>query len=257
MSEKRRKTYFLSDLHLGTNHVADKRQHEKTIVSMLEMMGNDACHIYLLGDVLDYWFEYRNVVPRGYIRFFGTLARLVDSGVKITWLIGNHDIWLFDYLRDEIGIEIVDGALIREIDNKRFYLAHGDDLGRFLKNDFRFIRSVFRNRLCQKLYSGIHPRWTVPFAHRWSSSSRSKNDGKYAKWLGDDVEPTYLFAKNYIVTKDCDINYFVFGHRHLVVEKELTSTCRFVILGECFSMFSYAEWDGENLSIKQFDVKSV
>ncbi|MCH5219067.1 MAG: UDP-2,3-diacylglucosamine diphosphatase [Muribaculaceae bacterium] len=257
MNNQHKKTYFLSDIHLGTPHVPDKRKHEHTVVSMLERMSEDAAQIYLLGDVLDYWFEYRTVVPRGFIRFFGTLAKMADSGIKITWILGNHDIWLFDYLRDEIGIEVIDGAIIRQIDGRKFYLAHGDDLGDLLKSNFRFIRSVFRNKVCQKLYSAIHPRWTVPFAHKWSANSRHKNSEKYGMWLGDEIEPSWLFAKNYIENIDPSIECFIFGHRHLLVEKKLTDTCDFVILGDCFDLFSYAVWNGRNLTLEQFDSNNL
>lgn len=137
----------------------------------LESLHGRASELIMVGDVLDYWFEYRMVVPRGHIRFFGALARLADSGVKITWLTGNHDIWLFDYLKEEIGLTVADGPVERDILGRRFYISHGDREGEPTRG-FRFIQWLFRNRFTQKLYSGIHPRWTVGFAHRWSSSSR-------------------------------------------------------------------------------------
>lgn len=249
------KTYFISDLHLGALYIDNPREHENRIVAMLEEFGKDAKHIYLLGDVLDYWFEYRTVVPRGYIRFFGALARLADRGIRITWIIGNHDIWMFDYLRNEIGIEIIDGALVREIAGKKFFLAHGDGIGSLEKKSFRFIRSVFRNKICQKLYSSIHPRWTVPFAYRWSSGNREQKGDRYARWQGDDKESLFVFAKEYLKDVDPNINFFIFGHRHLLADKLLSPTCRFIILGDCFKHFDYGEWDGENMAIKQFAEK--
>ncbi|MDE6757468.1 MAG: UDP-2,3-diacylglucosamine diphosphatase, partial [Muribaculaceae bacterium] len=164
--------YFISDLHLGSTYDPHSRQRERLVTEFLESIADKAGAIYLVGDILDYWYEYRTVVPRGYVRFFGALAALADKGVKITWFIGNHDIWLFDYLRDEIGIEIIDGQLVTDIYGKRFLITHGDGVGK-LPRGFRFIRSVFRNRVCQKLYASIHPRWTIPFALKWSSHSRS------------------------------------------------------------------------------------
>lgn len=250
-SHKGNKTYFISDLHLGARYVGDRFAHERMVVQMLESFGRDAAHIYMLGDVLDYWFEYRTVVPRGYVRFFGELARLVDNGVRLTWIIGNHDIWLFDYLRDEIGVEIVDGALIRKIDGKNFYMAHGDGLGKLNKKSFRFVRALFRNKLCQKLYAGIHPRWTVPFAYRWSSGSRNRSsDAEYKSWMGDEKETQLVFAKKYLENVDSEINYFIFGHRHLTVDRQLSPDCRFVILGDCITRMNYAVWDGSELQIK-------
>lgn len=248
----RDKTYFLSDAHLGAGYIKDHRAHENIIVRMLQSFGRDASHIYLLGDILDYWFEYKTVVPRGYVRFFGELARLADSGVKITWLIGNHDIWMFDYLRNEIGIEIIDGEVVREINGKRFYIAHGDQLGKLIKPGFRFIQAFFRNRFCQKMYSAIHPRWTVPLALRWSSGNRKKHYASEVKWIGDDFEPSVIFAKNYLAQTDPKINFFIFGHRHISYNKMLSDTCEFVILGDCYKQFAYAVWDGNNLELKQF-----
>ena len=248
------KVYFLSDLHLGARYIGDRKEHEARIVNMLRQFGDDADHIFLLGDILDYWFEYKTVVPRGYIRFFGKLADLVDRGVKITWLVGNHDIWMFDYIREEIGIEIIDGAIIRTIDGQNFYMAHGDDLGKNHSFGFRFLRSLFRNKVCQKLYSAIHPRWTVPFATRWSNSSRkSRDDETFASWKGNEIEPSYIFALDYLRNVNSSINYFIFGHRHLMVDETIKPDCRFIVLGDCFRLFSYAVWDGQNLELKQFD----
>lgn len=161
------KAYFLSDLHLGAPYFTDSKEAEKRVVSFLDEIKDDAEVIYLLGDILDYWYEYRYVVPRGFVRFFGKLAELADKGIRIVWFIGNHDIWIFDYLPSELGIEVVDGSLVEEIDGKIFFMTHGDGIGR-LKPSFRFLRGLFRNKACQKAFSAIHPRWTVPFAYSLS-----------------------------------------------------------------------------------------
>ena len=155
--------YFISDLHLGATYLPDPLEYERRVVRFLDSIAGEAGELILLGDILDYWYEYRTVVPRGFTRFFGTLARLADSGVKITWFIGNHDIWLFDYLATEIGLRVVDGVERRTIGGKNFFLSHGDGVGR-LPRTFRFIRATFRNRFCQKLYAAIHPRWTIPLS---------------------------------------------------------------------------------------------
>lgn len=170
-----KKVYFLSDLHLGASYFADPRAKERAVVQWLDSIKNTAAEIYLLGDILDYWYEYRTVVPRGYVRFLGKLAELSDAGVKLHWFIGNHDIWIFDYLPSEIGVEVIDGSVEREIMGKRFFLAHGDGVGRH-EWSFALIRGIFRNKFCQWLFAAVHPRWTIPFAHRWSSHSR-RSDG--------------------------------------------------------------------------------
>lgn len=233
-----RRTYFISDLHLGANYIADKRAHEARVVDFLHSILNDAEALYLVGDVLDYWFEYRTVVPRGFVRFFGALASLADAGVRITWLTGNHDIWLFDYLRDEIGIEVIDGSIEREIYGKRYFIAHGDGLGR-TPTSFRFMRSLFRNHLCQKLYSGIHPRWTIPFAHGWSSSSRGADACHPGRWEGAMRDSVRQWAGEF-ATAHPELDYIVLGHHHVAVDEPAGPHCRLVILGDWIHLNTYA-----------------
>ncbi len=246
------KIYFISDMHLGATYLPDRLGWEKRVVRFLESIAGDCDELYMLGDVLDYWFEYRTVVPRGYVRFFGALAALADAGVKIHWFIGNHDIWLFDYLRNEIGLEVIDGVEVREIRGKRFFLNHGDGVGR-LKPTFRFIRSLFRNRFLQKLYSGIHPRWTIPFAHGWSRSSRGYKPGVTAEYMGEAKEPLVVFSKEYLRDVDPTIDYFVYGHRHLMLDLEISPRpTRVIILGDWISHFSYGVFDGDKFELRQF-----
>ena len=246
-----KKIYFLSDLHLGAQYLGPRHRAEARVVRFLDSIADTAAEIYLLGDILDYWFEYRTVVPRGYVRFFGALARLADSGVKIHWFIGNHDIWMFDYLRDEIGMEVVDGYAVRDIFGKKFFLTHGDGVGR-LRPGFRFIRRLFRNRFCQRLYSAIHPRWTVGFAHWWSAKNREYDRRYTPRFLGLDTEPQARFAVEYLRDIDPSINYFVMGHRHVVADEPLSPTCRLIILGDWISQFTYATFDGDRLEIHKF-----
>lgn len=241
--------YFLSDLHLGASYIGDTKERERKVVSFLNSIKEDAEAIYLLGDVLDYWYEYKYVVPRGYVRFFGKLAELSDSGIKIVWLIGNHDIWIFDYIPEELGIEVIDGSLEIEIQGKRLFLSHGDGVG---KQDFsfRFIRGMFRNKVCQWLYSGIHPRWTIPFAYRWSSHSRK----------GDEMKnlPTEALLKNIIdFSKDYhsghpEINYFIYGHVHVLKEEKIADNCKVIVLGEWIKRCSYARMEGGVIELKDW-----
>lgn len=241
------KTYFLSDFHLGAKYIDNPRKQEQRIVSFLESIRNYAKEIYLLGDILDYWFEYRYVVPKGYVRFFGKIAELADSGIKIYWFIGNHDIWIFDYLPSELGVEIVDGSQIKQIDGKTFFIAHGDGLGDESRS-FRMLRAFFRNRFCQRLYAGIHPRWTVPFALNWSRSNRVNGEDRP---FGCD-EPLQRFVTNY--KEDQKIDYFVFGHRHVAVNKSIGNNSRLIILGDWIKLYSYAVYDGNDLRLQFFTV---
>lgn len=243
----RKKAYFLSDLHLGARYFSGSKEPERRVVAFLDSIKGSASEIYLLGDILDYWYEYKYVVPRGFIRFFGKLAELADSGVKITWLIGNHDIWIFDYLPSELGIAVADGVIEREILGKTFFLTHGDGVGR-MSHSFRFMRSLFRNRICQKLYSCIHPRWTIPFALAWSDSSR----GMSIKVQSDEGENALFdFSMEYYSTHP-EIEYFIYGHVHSISERQISETCTFITLGEWIESCSYAEFDGNRLKLSKW-----
>lgn len=244
-----KKTYFLSDLHLGASYLKNPRENERRIVRFLDSIKEDAKTIYLLGDILDYWYEYKTVVPRGYTRFFGKIAELTDRGIEIHWLIGNHDIWIFDYLPSELGVIVHDGTVITEIEGKTFFLSHGDNVG---KRDwtFKLIRNIFRNKTCQKLYASIHPRWTIPFAHKWSSHSRKDGDPETTAYQGENNEYLVRFAKSYL--KEHSINYFIFGHRHILLDLMLNRESRIVILGDWINYFSYAVLENGELIIDCF-----
>jgi len=246
------KILFVSDIHLGAKYIADPHGHERRVVDFLRREGSDADHIYMLGDILDYWFEYHDVVPRGFIRFFGELAALSDSGVKITWMTGNHDIWLFDYLRAELNIEVIDAPYIqRAIAGHNFILAHGDRIGQ-TSVGFRFICSLFRNRVCQRLYAAIHPRLTVPFAKAWSKSSRSvkgRNDEISQKSHIDRiVENVDSLASAYPGT-----DYFVMGHHHFPLDRPMPhSEARLIVLGDWIDNDTYAVFDGSDIKIRKY-----
>lgn len=242
--------YFLSDLHLGASYNGSAQEGEKRIVAFLDSISKDAEAIYLLGDILDYWYEYRYVVPRGYVRFFGKLADLTDAGVKIVWLKGNHDIWIFDYLPKELGIEVKDGSIIEEIYGKKIFMNHGDGVGRQAPG-FRFIRGMFRNRFCQWLFAGIHPRWTVPFAYNWSSHSRMEGE---QRGIPDEklLENLRLFVKENHQANP-GINYYIFGHVHVLAREKISDECEMIVLGEWIKTFSYAVLDPEgSLSLKKY-----
>lgn len=244
--------YFISDLHLGATYMSDPLEYERRVVRFLDSIAGKAEELILLGDILDYWYEYRTVVPRGYTRFFGALARLADAGVKITWFIGNHDIWLFDYLATEIGLRVVDGTEERVIRGKRFFLSHGDGVGK-LPRMFRFIRATFRNRTCQKLYAAIHPRWTIPFAHRWSNHSRLRGED-IPQFQGEEHEPLIAFCREWLRDhREAPVDYFVFGHRHILLDFPLEPAgAHMVILGDWIHHFSYARFDGTSLTLHTF-----
>ena len=247
--QQRNKTYFISDLHLGASYL-DRKESERRAVRWLDSIKHDARRLFLMGDILDYWYEYRHVAPQGYIRFLGKLAELSDLGVEIHWFTGNHDIWIFDYLPNELGIILHRTHTEMTIDGRKFLLAHGDDVGNRSRK-FRFLQALFRNKLAQWCYSWIHPDLTIAFAHRWSSSSRQAHSDENTQYKGENQEPLVLFAKEYAANHDID--YFIFGHRHILLDLMLTRKSRIVILGDWIQLFSYAVYDGNNLCVEIFE----
>lgn len=258
MDSARKRIYFASDAHLGARFLQDPLGVEKKLVRWLDSIKEDAAAVWFLGDMFDYWYEYKYVVPKGHVRFLGKLAELADRGIEIHIFIGNHDIWMFDYLPSEIGAIIHREPLTIDLLGKRFLLAHGDEVdNRSLS--FRIIRSVFRNRFCQWLYAGIHPRWTFGFALGWSLSSRKKGikkerQSELPEYKGEAEEYLIAFAKDYLQTHP-DINFFIFGHRHIMLDLMLSRTSRILIAGDWMRFFSYIVWDGEVLFLEQFETE--
>ena len=246
-----KKIYFASDAHLGNRYAADPMADEKRLVRWMDRIAPDAAAIYFLGDMFDYWYEYRYVVPRGHVRFLGKLAELHDAGVEIHLFIGNHDIWMFDYLPAEVGAVIHRGPLTVELLGRRFFLAHGDEVGHQPRK-YRFIQRIFRNRLCQVLYAGIHPRWTFGFARGWSLSSRRKGlaDTRRAAAQERNTRSLDAFARTYLQSHP-ETDFFLFGHLHLMLDRQLTPQTRMIVLGDWMQYFSYAVWDGLELRLLQ------
>ena len=253
--EERTKIYFASDAHLGARFHEDPIAIERKLVRWLDSIKADAKAVWFLGDMFDYWYEYKYVVPKGFTRFLGKLAELSDNGVEIHIFIGNHDVWMFDYLPAEIGATIHREPLTIDLDGKRFFLAHGDEVDNRSRS-FQLIRWIFRNRVCQILYSTIHPRWTFGFALGWSLSSRKKGLKKMEEtvYKGESSEYLVQFAKSYLETHP-DINFFIFGHRHIMLDLMLSRTSRILIAGDWMQYFSYIVWDGENLFLDQFEAE--
>lgn len=241
--------YFLSDFHLGARTLKNSLENEKKIVRWLDSVKGDAKAIYLLGDIVDFWFEYKTTVPRGFTRFFGKIAELTDSGIEVHWFTGNHDIWIFDYLPNEIGVQVHRKWEICEIEGARFFLAHGDNLdGR--SRTFRFIRAIFNNRFCQRLFSALHPRWGIGFALWWSSHSRA-NASYPDSFMGEENEYLVQFAKGELERQHID--YFIFGHRHIMLDLMLRKNSRILILGDWIRYYSYAVFDGKEMRLDQFE----
>jgi UDP-2,3-diacylglucosamine hydrolase len=243
------KIYFASDFHLGLPAGSEPLEREKRIVRWLENVAGDAKEIYLLGDVFDFWWEYKLAVPKGFTRFLGTVASLTDSGIPVHFFTGNHDMWIGKYLIDECGITIHSEPLFITFDNKRFYLAHGEGLG--TKNlGYKILLSIFRNRPLQVLYSALHPSIGLSLGHRWSLNSRT-GKGISQEFLGEEKEDLVRHSKKVLEKEQVD--YFIYGHRHLPMTLKLPNDSVIFILGDWIRKGSYAVWDGVDLLLKETD----
>ena len=237
-------SYFISDLHLGAKYMSDPLERERRVCRFLDTIKDDAAELYLLGDILDYWYEYKYVVPRGYIRFLGKLAELADAGVKLTWVTGNHDVWLFDYLRDQLNMTVLNGHTIIEAQGKRVLIAHGDDVG-VQPAMYRFTRWCFYNKVCQWLYAAIHPRWTYPIATAWSNDNRTRRNPAEQQAISENAASRLLdFSREYYASHP-EVDAFVYGHIHIARLNEQESLPPVIFLGEWISLCTYAVLDTE------------
>ena len=251
--EQGKKIYFASDVHLGAPTINNQREHERRFVGWLDSIKDTASEIYLLGDIFDFWFEYKKAVPKGFSRFLGKLSELTDAGITVHFFTGNHDIWIFDYLPSETGVVVHKEPQIREIDGFRFFIAHGDGLTRF-ENGYRILKSVFNNKVAQWFFRWLHPDIGIWFATAWSKKSREKNtNARYEEKKAEGDKWLISWAKEILEKEHFD--FFIFGHRHVAMDIDLTSNSRFVYLGDWISLFSYGEWDGSRFELKKFSNK--
>lgn len=248
LSSMKNKIYFASDFHLGVLPKSNSREREQLLISWLDSIKHDAKELFLVGDIFDFWFEYSTVVPKGYVRFLGKLAELADAGTKITLFKGNHDMWMFGYFKEELNATIIDDELKINRNGKSFYIHHGDGLGPGDKK-YKILKKFFRSRLCQWLFARLHPNLGIGIAQKWSKQSRAANNDE-EQFLGEDKEWLILYAKDLLKVEQYD--YFIFGHRHLPYQIQLTDKAQIVNLGEWINYYTYAVWDGETLSLEKW-----
>ena len=243
--------YFLSDAHLGSLAIPHGRTQERRLVRFLDSIKEQASAVYLLGDMFDFWNEYRYVVPKGYSRFLGKLSELTDNGVEVHFFAGNHDLWTYGYLEEECGVIVHKAPVTTEIYGKVFFLAHGDGLGD-PDNKFKILRKLFHNRTCQRLLNFVHPRWGMALGLNWAKHSRLKRaDGKEVPFMGEDKEFLVRFARDYKRSHP-NIDYFLFGHRHIELDLPIDKSTRMLILGDWIWQFTYAVFDGEHLFLGEY-----
>lgn len=243
--------YFLSDAHLGSWAIDHSRMHERRLVRFLDSIKHKAGAVYLLGDMFDFWYEYKYTVPRGFTRFLGKLSELTDMGVEVHFFTGNHDIWAYSYLEEECGAIIHRKPVTTDIYGKVFYLAHGDGLGD-PDIKFKLLRRMFHNTICQRLFSAIHPRWSMWLGLTWAKHSRKKRiGGEEPPYMGENKEHLVLYAKHYMESHP-NVDVYIFGHRHIELDLNLSKNVRMMILGDWISQFTYAVFDGEHLLLEEY-----
>jgi UDP-2,3-diacylglucosamine hydrolase len=240
-----RKIYFASDFHLGLPAGSPPLEREKRVVAWLNSVAPDSDGIYLLGDVFDFWWEYRLVVPKGFTRFLGTISGITDSGIPVHFFTGNHDMWVRDYLSGECGVTVHTKPFTTSLNGKKFHLAHGEGLG---SRDpfFRILLAIFHNKPLRMMYSALPPLIGVGIGHKWSVNSRLAK-GNYREFLGEEKEDLVRYARRFL-QKD-KIDYFIFGHRHLAMKLKLQEA-EILFLGDWIRNGSYAQWDGNELELK-------
>lgn len=242
----RDKIFFLSDAHLGYPGWEESIDREKKLVDFLDLISHEAKAIYLLGDIFDFWYEYSYVVPKGYARLLGKLAEICDRGIAVHFFTGNHDIWAYSYLEEEIGLRVHRNAMITEIGNKRFFLSHGDGTDH-TDRKFLFLKKLFTNRSLQWLFSRLHPNFAFRLARGWSRRSRIIHGSE--DFRGED-EPMVVFSRENLLGEDLD--FIIFGHRHCPVDYPLNNRTRMVILGDWITHFTYGVYDGEKFELKKY-----
>jgi|APGre2960657444_1045066.scaffolds.fasta_scaffold13427_3 UDP-2,3-diacylglucosamine hydrolase len=249
MSETNKKyTYFASDFHLGAPNDAESLQREKEIVAWLTSIESSANCIYLVGDIFDFWFEYKHVIPKGFSRLQGKIAALTDNGIAVHFFYGNHDMWMFEYFKKELGVEIHSDDIQVSIGSKKLFIAHGDGLGKGDKG-YKFIKKIFRSSFCQWIFARLHPNFGFSAANFFSKTSRSKNGPRDKQFNGIENEWLYNYSKELNIKNNFD--YFIYGHRHLPLKIPFDNSVYFN-LGEWITYQTFGKFDGENFELLQW-----
>jgi UDP-2,3-diacylglucosamine hydrolase len=244
-----KKIYFLSDFHLGAPHYEASLAREKLVVKFLDEIKNDAAEVFLVGDLFDFWYEYKKVVPKGYTRLLGKLAELSDAGIPMHFFVGNHDMWMQDYFQKELNIQVYYEPKEFERNGKKFFIGHGDGLGPG-DHGYKRLKKLFRNPACKWLFGILPPVAGMGLAHYLSRRSRAQTGVAEEVFLGEDKEWLIIYCKE--VLKNKFYNYFIFGHRHLAIDYRLGEQSRYINLGDWIRYYTYAVFDGENLELKSY-----
>jgi UDP-2,3-diacylglucosamine hydrolase len=247
--KEHKKIYFASDLHLGVPDYEKSLEREKLFVKWLDEIKADVQELFLLGDIFDFWFEYKRAVPRGFVRLLAKISELTEAGIPVHFFTGNHDLWVYDYLPRETGVIINNEPISIEINNKKFYIAHGDGLGP-ADLGFKMMKKVFINPFAKWLFARIHPNLGIRMASYWSKTSRYANGEEIKPYQGNDKERLFIHSENLLQKEKFD--FFIYGHRHLPLDIPLGESSRMINLGDWLTNFTFAVFDGENLELKKY-----
>ena len=241
-----KKIYFLSDFHLGAPNAVESRKREDRLVRFLQQARKDAGVIFIVGDIFDFWFEYKTVVPKGFVRILGTLAHMADEGIELHIFTGNHDLWMHDYLSKELNAKLYFEPHEFTIQNKQFLIGHGDGLGPGDKG-YKRLKKVFTNPICQWLFRWLHPDAGIQLANYFSRKSRAKTGNADELFLGEDKEWLILYTKE--KAKTMPVDFFIFGHRHFAIDFKINDKSRYINLGDWIRLNTYAVFDGKELQL--------
>ncbi len=244
--EDNKKIYFCSDQHLGAPSDAESAVRERKFVAWLNQIQADCQVLFLLGDLFDFWFEYKEVVPKGFVRTLGKLAEFQGNGIQIYFFIGNHDLWMRDYLEKEVGAIMFHRPQQFSINDKEFFIGHGDGLGPGDKG-YKRMKKIFTNPIAKKLYYLLHPDFAIWLGKTVSRKNKYISGDQDDTYLGDDKE--WLVQYSLRKLESIHYDYFIFGHRHLPIEVQLNENSKYINLGDWVNYFTYAEFDGEHLKL--------
>jgi UDP-2,3-diacylglucosamine hydrolase len=245
-----KKIYFLSDFHLGVPDYASSLVREKAVIRFLDIARRDAAVIFIVGDLFDFWFEYKKVIPKGFVRILGKLAEITDSGIPMHFFVGNHDMWMNGYFEQELNIPVYHSPREFEFNDKKFLVGHGDGLGPG-DHGYKMLKKLFRNPVAKFLFGIIPPFIGMGIAHYSSKGSRSMTGGDDEKFLGEEKEWLIAYCREQLKTRHFD--YFIFGHRHLPIDYLLNDNSRYINLGDWIRYNSYAVFEGQQLDLKYFE----
>jgi UDP-2,3-diacylglucosamine hydrolase len=256
MELRKKNVYFASDFHLGIPDKESSLIREKRLIRWLDMVSDDAEAIYLMGDLFDFWYEYKTVVPKGYTRLFSKLAQLNEKEIPVHFFKGNHDFWAFDYLNEEAGVIIHDDSQEITLKGKNFLLAHGDGLGPG-DHGYKFLKKIFLSKFNQFLFRWLHPDLGTRMGLFFSRGSRISNmikQDKNENFFSEDQEKLLIYSRE-MALKNPEIDYFVFGHRHVPTNLKVSEKASCIILGDWVTHFTYGKFDGDIFEIKYFEQK--